>query len=1327
MKSIKLIQQLILISVILFISAGTYADDIKINPNGETAINVIESNYQKLKIENSIYAISTLAISTKQGQFTKLSIPGYSKNMDYGTPQLPVKRRLIEIPAGADPLIKVLSYNVKEYDLSEFGVFNKVYPVQPPQSKSVDEHEFIYNPQSYEKNSFGDNELASVDVIGYYRAVRIARLNIFPVKYNPVKNTIKVYSDLEVEITFKNADITKTLELKKNKSSYFFSAINSQLLNYQALENKENFMRYPIKYVIISDRMFESQLQPLIEWKTKKGFTVVEAYTDEPEVGNTTTSIKSYIQGLYDAGTPEDPAPSFVLFVGDVQQVPIWENGNGETDRLYCEYTGDLLPEIYYGRFSAQTTAQLQPQIDKTLQYEQYTMGDPSYLEEVVLVAGVDGSHGHDWGNGQINYGTINYFNEDHDILSHTYLYPASGSSSSQIIQNVSDGVTFGNYTAHCSPNGWADPSFTVSDIAGLENEDKYGLLIGNCCSSSEYAQNECFGEAIVRAENKGCVGYIGASNSTYWDEDYYFGVGVGTISENPPPYEETTLGNYDRSFHDHGEEFEEWYVSQDEIVHAGNLAVLEGSPGSAEYYWDVYNILGDPSLMIYYSVPPELSVSYEPLLPLNTTQFIVNTEPYAYVAISMNDVLHGAGLTDENGYIELEIIPFTTAGDADVVVTKQNAQPYIGTVLSASPDGPYLTFESYVINDDNGNNNGLADFGETILLDVEIENLGNSDAENTTATISTSDPYINITDDFQEWGIIPAQSSITQTNAFEFVIDENTPDQHIITFNMEIQANSKETWSSSFTITSNAPNINFSDLIVDDSDSGNNNGRLDAGETVFLKVENSNSGHCMAYNSFAGISSESQYIEILSSTDSLGTVGFFGSKTATFEITVDPDAPNGCVLADFDYEFTSGNMLIDTTFTKKIGLIFEDFETGDFSKFDWEHSGDEPWFVSNLYAYEGYFHSKTGDIGNSEKTELSLTLEIMTADSVSFMRKVSSELNYDKLKFFIDGSTKGEWSGTTEGWKREAYFVSPGWHTFKWQYKKDGGGTAGGDCAWIDYIIMPPIMTLTAYAGPDAVSCIGEDYICQGEATDWVSVLWTTSGTGTFDDPEILNPAYTPSSEDIDNGSVELTITAEDADGDTQVDEMILEFITSPETPIIPEGPDYVDVYLNPTSEYTGTSVEFANYYDWNISPEEAGTISGENLTATVEWSSTYLGTALISYKAVNDCGESEYSEELEVTVDNTVNIDEKKQSTVRIFPNPNSGQFTLVFDTDKHLNVDIKIFNMMGNLVYQKNNFPVNKNLVRNVDASKLSCGVYYLIIQSTEFSINEKIIIQ
>ncbi len=93
-------------------------------------------------------------------------------------------------------------------------------------------------------------------------------------------------------------------------------------------------------------------------------------------------------------------------------------------------------------------------------------------------------------------------------------------------MQNVSDGVSYINYTAHGSTTSWSDPTFTQGNINSLQNYGEYCLAVGNCCLTSSYEVGECFAETWLRVADKGAIGYIGGSNSTYWDEDYWWGVG---------------------------------------------------------------------------------------------------------------------------------------------------------------------------------------------------------------------------------------------------------------------------------------------------------------------------------------------------------------------------------------------------------------------------------------------------------------------------------------------------------------------------------------------------------------------------------------------------------------------------------------------------------------------------------------------------------------------------------------------------------------------------------------------------------------------------------
>ncbi len=112
-------------------------------------------------------------------------------------------------------------------------------------------------------------------------------------------------------------------------------------------------------------------------------------------------------------------------------------------------------------------------------------------------------------------------------------------------------------------------------------------------------------------------------------------------------------------------------------------------------------------------------------------------------------------------------------------------------------------------------------------------------------------------------------------------------------------------------------------------------------------------------------------------------------------------------------------------------------------------------WTRDNTVSYDGNYSMKSAVIGNSAQTSMEITLNVASAGSISFLRKVSSESGYDFLRFYIDGVEKGEWSGAQD-WTEVSYPVTTGSHLFKWEYSKDGSQVSGSDCAWVDNIIFP-------------------------------------------------------------------------------------------------------------------------------------------------------------------------------------------------------------------------------------------------------------------------------
>nr|MBN2276767.1 hypothetical protein [candidate division Zixibacteria bacterium] len=698
---------------------------------------VLNQDQNGITVKLDVGQIEFIPVHTKAGDFTMITADGLARTYDVGRPNLPQSKKLIAIPFGSDLTATVIDFEVEDISLADMNITQPVMPAQPSLSKSDDPEAmpFEWDQTVYRTNDFYRQELVRTEISGVLRDLNLGTVAISPMEYNPVENRLRVYKNITVQVTFNNSDWDKTREMRDKYYSPFFEPIYNLISNYSGFDegirgDSLNLVKYPVKYLIISHRMFEDQLQPFIEWKTKKGFIVQVAYTDV--IGTTNTAIKSYIQSVYNAASPpEDPAPSFVLLVGDAQQIPPFSGSAGShiTDLRLCEFTNDNLPEIYYGRFSAQNTTQLQPQIDKTIEYERYEMPDPSYLEFVTLVSGVDASYASTYGNGQINYGTTYYFNTAHGIDPNVWLYPASngGTAAADIRQTVSDGIGLYNYTAHCSHDGHATPSFETSHLAALTNYHKYLLGIGNCCQSNTFGtdySDPCFGEAFLQIEGKGGIGYIGGSNSTYWDEDYFWGVGYGPIVGSGPTYEQTTQGAYDGVFHDHSEPVERHYVTNDAVVFAGNLAVCEGG-SRVTYYWEIYHLMGDPSVSTYLGIPSENNISHEATVLLSAETFHVEADPGSYVGITFNGVLHGAAYIDDAGSADIPITPFGTVGEMDLVITAQNRVPYITTVQIISPDGPFVIHDAHSIDDGLGNGDGLVNCGESILLDVQLENVG--------------------------------------------------------------------------------------------------------------------------------------------------------------------------------------------------------------------------------------------------------------------------------------------------------------------------------------------------------------------------------------------------------------------------------------------------------------------------------------------------------------------------------------------------------------------------------------------------------------------------
>lgn len=378
------------------------------------------------------------------------------------------------------------------------------------------------------------------------------------------------------------------------------------------------------------------------------------------------------------------------------------------TDLYFTSWTsGDKLPDCYQGRFSATDTNTLRSIVEKTLFYERYQFPDDSYLGRAALVAGYDNGYNTDsydnawrcadptmdyiacyYVNAANGYNTVYYYKNDPatapDGVTVTGNSQTSAASST-LRTRYNSGLGWINYSAHGDWDCWYKPSLTVSHANQMSNTDKPSFMIGNCCLSNKFDKGTCLGEALLRRGNRaGASAYVGATNSTFWNEDFYWSVGMrSNITHTMSPnYDSNRKGMYDRLFHTHGEAPSEYVYTAGQLLNGGNMSVQRAvgssswSTAVAEYYWEIYELMGDPSLLPWNGMAQDLTASAVKV----AGELTVTAVPFAYVALVHGDNhdLVSSAFADASGVAVLSTSTTSLDTTYTLSITAQGYKPFL-------------------------------------------------------------------------------------------------------------------------------------------------------------------------------------------------------------------------------------------------------------------------------------------------------------------------------------------------------------------------------------------------------------------------------------------------------------------------------------------------------------------------------------------------------------------------------------------------------------------------------------------------------------------------
>jgi hypothetical protein len=120
--------------------------------------------------------------------------------------------------------------------------------------------------------------------------------------------------------------------------------------------------------------------------------------------------------------------------------------------------------------------------------------------------------------------------------------------------------------------------------------------------------------------------------------------------------------------------------------------------------------------------------------------------------------------------------------------------------------------------------------------------------------------------------------------------------------------------------------------------------------------------------------------------------------------------------------------------------------------------AGNANWAGENPVSYYGGDAAQSGAIGNNMQTYISATVN--GPGTLSFYWKVSSQPSSDTLSLYVDGVNVQSISGEVD-WTQVNYTLTAGSHSVRWEYAKDGSGSAGQDTAWLDKVVYA-FMTAT-------------------------------------------------------------------------------------------------------------------------------------------------------------------------------------------------------------------------------------------------------------------------
>ncbi|NCA85945.1 MAG: T9SS type A sorting domain-containing protein [Clostridia bacterium] len=805
---------------------------------------------------------------TDGAQYQRISIMGETYTHEAGLAEVPYLAEILAVPDNA-------SIEVEVIETGEVKTFRDISlpPARESWWEGDAETPYQENRAAYANNALYPAVAAQTEAPAIFRDFRIVRVSMFPFRYNAATKELRVATTMKVRVTFGTGEaINPKISARKPIAPSFGTIYRSFIFNYQQVLNELYGGReegHELMLCIMPDE-FTTSFQVFADWKRQSGTDIhITKFSDIGANANNPDIIKNHISDAwYNWETP----PTYVLIVGDEGVFPhkivSYPSYSFPNEDFFVEVEGnDYFPEMMIGRFTNQADYRMQVIINKNILYETAPYTD----DETWFRKGTCCSNNDYDSQVETKRFTAEAMLTDGNFLQvDTLMSDGSGwgyncsMDVDDIINALNNGRSYLNYRGEGWYSGWQAScyNFNTDDVSSLNNGQKFTFITSIGCGVAGFHSNggNCFGEEWLQLGSltapRGGVAFIGPTSNTH-----------------------TTYNNrIDKGIYEGM--FREGMDTPGQALLRGKLYMYNvfGNEYYVEYHYKVFTTLGDPSVHIWKDTPRAVSVVHPEMIPVGNNELaIVITHTgtglpvnNAQVTITSPDIFVSA-FSDITGTAHLNLMPLAE-GALTITVRGGNVIPYQATINVVQPDELVEPEGTPEVTDMTGNGDGFINPGENCSISVNLKNWGTLTVNNIQATLSTTDPEIEIiTTGAISYGNI-APNATASGEPFMFSVSPACQVGHDFQLQLDVTS-SLSSWTYYYTLKVHGCQLMMDSFILQETGVSNSNYLFEPGETAEMMMAIENFGDDIAPGVMGMLTTTDPYLTILDAEAAFGGV----------------------------------------------------------------------------------------------------------------------------------------------------------------------------------------------------------------------------------------------------------------------------------------------------------------------------------------------------------------------------------------------------------------------------------------------------------------------